>query len=720
VISDSAWFCGSARRRWRVLLGGVLLLVATAASAAPRVLILHSFGRDFGPFYFFSAELQAELLSISPRPFELVEASLEAALFEEAPEHDPLLDYLNASHAERPVDLLVSVGGPAARFVQRFRDRLLPGVPVLYAAVERRLLGPAGLPEGDLALPIALDLKGTVDALLALLPRTRELFVVIGSSPIERFWLAEIERELAPLRGRLTLSSSADLSFEEMLARAAQLGPETAILYTFLALDRTGIPYTQERALSRIAQVASAPIFGLFDYQLGKGIVGGRLLSTEELGQKTARTLVEVLAGTAMPGGPRPAVTPGTPVYDWRELERWGIREADLPAGSEIRFRRPSLWETYRRWILAGVALVIVQAILIALLVTSLVTRRRVERRLRESEERLELATADLGLWEWQVASGDVWGSDHWRRMFGFSGVETPKLDQVLARIAPADRPGVRAALEKSLAGSSEYRGEFRVDLPDGTRRWLSARGRPQPYGSTGRRVLGATVDVTEQREAQESARTLSRRLIQTQERERARVARDLHDDVTQRLARLAIDASRLEQAMPDGEPRETARGLQAGLVHLCEDVHALSYQLHPSMVDDLGVAEALRVECERLPRQGVEPPELRLRDLPPKIPSDVALCLFRVAQEALRNAVRHAGGSRVSLSLAGVDGGLQLVVQDGGPGFDPTAQGRPPTLGLASMRERVGLLGGELEVDSAPGQGTTILAWLPLGAAPS
>lgn len=720
MIRNSAWLCGSARRRRRVLLGAVLLLVATAVSAAPRVLILHSFGRDFGPFYFFSAELQAELLRISPHPFELVEASLETALFEDSADHDSTLTYLNAIHAERPVDLLVPVGGPAVRFVQRFRDRLLPGVPALYAAVDQRLLRPAELPEGDLALPIALDLKGTVDALLALLPRTRELFVVIGSSPIERYWLAEIERELAPLRGRLNLSASPELSFEEMLARAAALGPDTAILYTVFLLDRAGVPYTQERALSRLAQVARAPIFGLFDYQLGKGVVGGRLVSVEELGKKTATALVEMLAGSALPEGSRPPVAPGTPVYDWRELERWGIREAALPAGSDIRFRRPTLWETYRRWILLGVALVIVESILIAILVTNLVTRRRAERRLRESEERLELATADLGLWEWQVASGNVWGNDHWNRMFGFAEGEAVSFDRVLARIAPADRPGLRAALEKSLAGSSEYRGEFRVGLPDGTRRWLSARGRPQPDGVAGGRMLGATVDITEQREAQESARSLSRRLIQTQEQERARVARDLHDDVTQRLARLAIDASLLERAVPDGEPRDTARALQTGLVQLCEDVHTLSYQLHPSTVDDLGLGEALRVEVERLPRQGAEAPELRLRNLPPKIPPDAALCLFRIAQEALRNAVRHAGGSRVSLSLAGVDGGLQLVVQDGGPGFDPAAQISRPTLGLASMRERVSLLGGELEVDSAPGQGTTILAWLPLGAAPA
>ena len=232
--------------------------------------------------------------------------------------------------------------------------------------------------------------------------------------------------------------------------------------------------------------------------------------------------------------------------------------------------------------------------------------------------------------------------------------------------------------------------------------------------------MLGATIDITERKHAEEAARGLSRKLIQAQEKERARVARDLHDDVTQRLARLAIDAAQVEQAVAETGPRETARGLREGLVRLSEDVHTLSYQLHPSIVEDLGLPDALRVECDRLSRQRPVPAHLALRDLPEAIPRPAALCLYRVAQEALRNVARHAGPCGVKVLLAGVEGGLQLVVQDDGAGFDPGLSARQPTLGLASMRERVSLLRGDLDVESAPGLGTTVLAWVPLEEAPS
>jgi signal transduction histidine kinase len=697
-----------------------VLVPGGAAWAAPRVLVLHSFGRDFGPFQVVSAELRSELARISDRPFELVDAALETVLFEEPRADDPVLSYLNAIHADRPVDLLVTIGSPAALFVQRFRSRILPGVPVLYVGIERRLLKPGAVAAGDAAVPIAVDIRGTVESMLDLLPRTRRVFVVTGSTPIERFWLGEIEREIAPLRPRVTADSSVDLSFEETLARAARLGQDTAILYTLMLRDGAGVPYTQEHGLSRLSGAASAPIFGLFDYQLGKGIVGGRLLSVEGLSRQAARALVAMLAGREADEVALGTVAPGAPVYDWRELVRWGIDEADLPPGSEVRFRRPPLWQAYGRWILAGAAALVLEGLLILVLVTNYLVRRRAERRLRESEARLALATADLGIWEWDVSSGEVWGSERWRRMFGFTGDDRLSFERVLGRVDPADRAGVCSTLDEALAGGTEYQGEFRIALPDGTRRWVFARGRPESGGGLARRMLGASIDVTERRQAEDAARTLSRRLIQAQEQERARVARELHDDVTQRLARLAIDAARLERAAPDGEARDTARALQSGLVGLSEDVHDISYQLHPAMVDDLGLAEALRSEWERLSYQGVETEGLRLRNLPQVIPPDVALGLFRVAQEALRNAVRHAPGCRVSLALEGVDGGLRLAVQDSGPGFDPGAPVRPATLGLASMRERVSLLGGELEVASAPDAGTTVLAWVPLGETPS
>jgi len=230
------------------------------------------------------------------------------------------------------------------------------------------------------------------------------------------------------------------------------------------------------------------------------------------------------------------------------------------------------------------------------------------------------------------------------------------------------------------------------------------------------RRVFTCLVrDITERKQAEQAARVFGGRLLHAQEAERARLARELHDDITQRLARLAIDAGRLELGRNGGGDSEMIRELRDGLARLSEDVHSLSYKLHPALLEDLGLPDALRVECERFTLRESVPVKLRLEGLPARIEPDTGLCLFRVTQEALRNVARHARAQSAEVTLRPMDTGLQLAVTDDGTGFDLRQQRPRPSLGLASMRERVRLLEGELDIDSAPGQGTTILVWVPL-----
>jgi signal transduction histidine kinase len=159
---------------------------------------------------------------------------------------------------------------------------------------------------------------------------------------------------------------------------------------------------------------------------------------------------------------------------------------------------------------------------------------------------------------------------------------------------------------------------------------------------------------------------------------------------------------------------------IREGLVHLSEDIHSLAYQLHPSVLEELGLAEALRAECERRGRHGSLEISLDL-DLPPSLPGkDAALCLYRVVQEALNNVVRHAQARAASVVLRHMDGGLLLAVRDDGVGFDPAGPKRGRSLGLAGMRERLQVVNGTLDIESAPGQVTSIVAWVPdEGASP-
>ena len=359
---------------------------------------------------------------------------------------------------------------------------------------------------------------------------------------------------------------------------------------------------------------------------------------------------------------------------------------------------------------------------LVARIFAGALARKAADEALRESEERLKLAAeaAGAGLWRLDLETSTYWATDQARRHFEIPEGEPLTRARVLSRVLPEDRgridEAVRVAVESGAEGSVEYR----IVAPDGAERWLSSRGRarPGPEGKPGY-LMGVTLDVTERRRSEAALQDLSRRLIRAHEEERALLARELHDDLSQRLAVLAIDAGRAELSAPGGRAAETLRTVREGLVSLSEDVHSLAYQLHPSVLEELGLAEALRTECERFRNQGRVDLSVRLDPAVSAVGADVALCLFRVAQEALRNVTRHAGASAVTVSLRPKDAGLLLAVRDDGAGFDPAAPRGRRSLGLASMRERVELVGGTLRVDSVPGEGTTISAWVPGKAAP-
>jgi signal transduction histidine kinase len=179
-------------------------------------------------------------------------------------------------------------------------------------------------------------------------------------------------------------------------------------------------------------------------------------------------------------------------------------------------------------------------------------------------------------------------------------------------------------------------------------------------------------------------------------------------------MAVLAIELGRAESSAPGGVQGATLKTVREGLIRLSEDVHSIAYQLHPSVLEELGLAEALRTECERKSRHAGFGVTLDLDPVPAAVGKDATLCLYRVAQEALNNVARHARARTASVVLRQVDGGLLLAIRDDGVGFEPGEPRARGSLGLVSMRERLRLVNGTLDIESAPGQGTVIVAWVP------
>ena len=216
---------------------------------------------------------------------------------------------------------------------------------------------------------------------------------------------------------------------------------------------------------------------------------------------------------------------------------------------------------------------------------------------------------------------------------------------------------------------------------------------------------------------SEEAVRQLPGKLLIAQEAERRLLAREMHDDLTQRLAVLAIEAGKLEQELDlSGTAPGRLRDMKEQLIKLSEDVHTLSRQLHPSILDDLGLVDALRSECSSFSQREGIAVRCTLEPAPANLPTDIALCLYRIAQEGLRNIAKHADVKEATISLASTEEGILLSVEDEGFGFDPAQFHGKPGLGLVSMEERARLIGGDFSLRSKPGKGTLIEVWAPLG----
>jgi signal transduction histidine kinase len=348
--------------------------------------MLHSFGRDFRPWSAFALRIKAELERQSQWPLELQEHTLLTARLNVAGPEAPFVDYLRSLYTDRPPDIVLSIGAPAARFVQKYRAQLFPDTPMVLTAVEQRLVDRTLQTSNDTVISVYNDFSTFFGSILRVLPDTKTIAVVIGASPLEKFWLNEAKKEAKPFEDRVAFVWYADLPFEEILKRATRLPPNTVLFWGLMSVDAAGVTHEGDLALRSLHAVANAPIFSFQEAFFDGDTVGGPMHSIDESSRLTADATIRILGGEK-PGDIK--IQPigfSSPKYDWREMKRWGISERNLPPGSEVLFREPRVWEKYA-WQLSLIAIVI---LIQGVLISGLLHERR-RRHLAEIESRQRL-----------------------------------------------------------------------------------------------------------------------------------------------------------------------------------------------------------------------------------------------------------------------------------------------------------------------------------------
>lgn len=554
----------------------------SAAERQKRVLVLYATRRDAQIVTVGDREISQKLEQSVAGGIDYYSEFLDEARFSRPEYRIAFRNFLRSKYTGLEFDLLVAMGDAPLDFLAGSRDELFPETPIVFY-YSRPLAFP---PRHATGISTELQLGRTIDLAFSLQPDLKNVFVISGKQESSAYLLGIARTQLAAYQSRLKITYLAGLPTAELEAQLRRL-PQHSMVY-YLVVDRDGANenFHPLEYLDRISTVANAPVYSWVDSAMGHGIVGGNLKRQVMQARELAELSARVLNGESAESIPVTAPNLSGFEVDWRELQRWNLSESRLPPGTVVSFKNPSVWDRYKGYIIAAVAVLLAQTVLIFALL--------VERRHRR---RAELQVRDLG-----------------------------------------------------------------------------------------------------------------GRLLHEQENERARIARELHDDISQQLALLQVDLKLLRL---DGPAADMAADLSRIVDEVAHSVHDLSHRLHPARLRLIGLVGALN----GLQRESSHSDMAVLfshEDVPAAIPPDLALALYRIVQEALQNAAKYSQARQVRVSLRGGAGHLSLSIEDDGVGFD-VRDGFGKGLGLISMRERLDGFDGTVEIQSAPGKGTRVLVQVPL-----
>jgi signal transduction histidine kinase len=504
---------------------------------------------------------------------QLFVEQLESSRFPE--ERAARLEQIRARYAKQKVDAVIYLGSPAAE--------ILAGVPT----VNLGNLPDEGQNFKSFHAPVAavwwgLDPAKTVSAARRLQPKADKVLLLAGLSSSDQFYLKQFRSRLTGLESQIQIETVGNDSVEQMMNRVSHLSPNTIVLMISYARDPEGRFYAPLEVTAKVAQVSTAPVYGVSDTYVGTGIVGGYVISWRKVGVAAADAALALIRGKP-PAEIAPAST-SEYMFDWRQLKRWGFKESDLPPGSVVEFKTETVLEQYRWRIVGAIVLIVGQFLLIGGLLIQRHLRRRAE--------------------------------DSLRRMAG--------------------------------------------------------------------------------------------RLLQTQDEERRRLARELHDGTGQHLSGIALSVGQVLADFPPGHEslRQLLQSSYTTSREALDEVRAVSYALHPPMLDGIGLVPALRWYLDGLQKRT----KLRV-DF--EAPADLAggsvdqeRAIFRVVQESVTNVLRHSGGNALKVRLADDGKGITLEIEDNGHGMSSEdlqrARGTGALgVGIAGMRERVQQLHGTFDISS-------------------
>jgi len=736
---------GSVRHAVKVFVF-LLGLAAPALGQVRRVVLLYDERTELPGLAALDARLVQGLTAGFPG-VEVYREAMDLSRFQSNAYPTLLKDYLRAKYADKRIDVVIAAMGPALDFMLADGREVFPKTPIVFCGIDRRELGDLRLPSNVTGVLLKREFAPTLELALRLHPGTRRVLFVAGSSEFDRRLTDAARAEFDSRANQPPIEYLTGLPLPDLLDTLAKLPPRTVVLYSTMFADVKGQSYVPHEVAERIAATATAPVYAFMDQYLGRGIVGGQLYTVDAHGEEAARLALRILHGARPSDIPPVERASSIELFDGRQLRRWGIDEARLPAGSVVRFRDVPPWERYRTTIVATAGVLLLQSALILALLLERRVRHRAQAALQESQARAEIAGVSLGVgfWSWDPDRDRVWISEQCARLLGFERRSYPPLGNFLDAVRPHTGGSLDDAFDVAMKDGTPFDGEWAVATPTGGTRWIAGAIRSSAATHGRRHVTGALVDVTERRSAE--------RLAEEQRRELSHLGRvaivgelsaALAHEINQPLAAIlantraaqrmlengGIDAAELRAILDDIESDDRRAGAVIQRVRGLVKKDDGELQLVPA--NDV-VGEVLELAHSDLIHRGVVV-NTRLLPSAPVIYAD-RVQLQQVLLNLIMNACDAMGdtppGERVLVIATSAENGVaRIAVHDRGTGipadslesmFEPfvTSKKNGLGLGLAICRSIVRSHGGNMWASNNPDRGATIVVSLPIATEP-
>lgn len=486
--------------------------VQSSAQAPPkRVLLLHGYNFSHRASLVAGEAARNRLAERSAQRFVLDAEFLDLERPGEPDHAERQALYLKAKYAHNPPDIILAIGGVTLPFVIKYRDLIGPDIPIVFTSIELSTYEALGKPKGVTGIVLDLDrnLKNTIALAEGLQPTARHIYFIAGSGYLDRGWQARARRFAESHLARFETTFLFELTYDQVLAELAKIPPDSIVVMLTFYVDPLRKAVQPDKVAMAFANASPAPFYSTYSINLGNGLLGGYSETFDSHGAAAADLVLKILAG-GDPASLPPHANPDKAYrVDYRALQRWELKEADLPPGTVILFKDPSIWDQHRGAALAALSTIVVLTALVAALLVQRHRRHAAELLLTESEERMTFTAASMnvGLWQFDPEAGELWATEHCRALFGVPAGAKLTRERFLAAVHPDDRVMAIDAL-RAVPGSNRSNGvDVRIPQPDGEIRWIRVRVRTDAADAgSSRRLNGIFIDVTDQKRAESEA----------------------------------------------------------------------------------------------------------------------------------------------------------------------------------------------------------------------